>query len=86
MEEKDFQRIEDMMTRMMGQFRSEIGQELSRFRGEIDEDFRHQSGCSGKTSSTSLTLFNGRPPHLLEWYAEGFARLKDRLEQQLKEA
>jgi len=67
MEERDFQRIEDMMTRMMGQFRGEIGQELSQFRGEIHQDlnkfrgeigadFRHQLGVQGEDFQHKLDL------------------------------
>jgi hypothetical protein len=45
MEERDFQRIEEMMTRMMGQFRGEIG-----------ADFRHQLGLHRKDFQHKLDL------------------------------
>jgi hypothetical protein len=42
MEEKDFRRIEEMMSRMMGQFRGEIGEDLRHQLGVQREDFQHK--------------------------------------------
>jgi len=45
MEEKDFQRIEEMMSGMMG-----------RFRGEIVDEFRHQLGAQREDFQHKLDL------------------------------
>lgn len=42
MEEKDFQQIEQMMSRMMGQFRVEIGEDFRHQLGLQREDFQHK--------------------------------------------
>ena len=42
MEEKDFRRIEEMMSRMMGQFRGEIGEDFRHHLGVQREDFQHK--------------------------------------------
>jgi hypothetical protein len=67
MEDGDFHRIEEMMSRMMGrfrgevgqelrQFRSEVGEELRQFRGEIVEEFRHQLGAQREDFQHKLDL------------------------------
>jgi BMFP domain-containing protein YqiC len=42
MEEKDFQRIEEMMARAMGKFRGEIGDDFRHQLGLQREDFQHK--------------------------------------------
>ena len=42
MEEKDFQRIEEMMYGMMGRFRGEIAEEFRHQLGAQREDFQHK--------------------------------------------
>lgn len=65
MEEKEFQRIEQMMSRMMGQFRGEIG-----------EDFRHQLGLQREDFQHKLDLVVEGQQSL----AEGMVRLEGRMD------
>jgi hypothetical protein len=45
-----------MMGGMMGRFRAELAQELTQFRSEIVEEFRHQIGVQREDSQHKLDL------------------------------
>ncbi len=73
MDEKDLLRFEEMMARVLGQFRGEIDQSIdrrfTRFQGEIGEDFRHQ-----------LSIQREDFQHKLDLVVEGQQMLGEKLE------
>lgn len=56
MEEKDFGRIEEMMSRMMGQFQSETRQEMRQFKDEIIGKFDRAIGTTEDNLQRKLEL------------------------------
>lgn len=80
MEERDFQRIEEMMTRMMGQFRVEFSQELSQFRGEFGQELSQLRGEVGADFRHQLGVQREDFQHKLDLVVEGQQMLAEKLE------